>query len=166
MQLLVQSQRPDWLINQEDLLKYSLTTVPFSIGTADGFLAKTDKSKGLKHVTEGTDHAASPKDKTLVIEDGNALFHSMKDNLSNFKHISEKLFNMTPKKTDVIFSTDMCKQGSVNCQSNGKETSRVWRKTSGERRKHQITGRLDEFPHKGREKETTCEDHVLVMGER
>ncbi|KAH3802081.1 hypothetical protein DPMN_155750 [Dreissena polymorpha] len=113
MQLLVQSQRQDWLINQKDLLNYSLTTVPFSIGTADGFLAKTDKLKGLKHVTEGTDHAAIPKDKTLVIEDGNALFHSMKDNPSNFKHISEKLFNMTQKKTDVIFSTDMCKQGSV-----------------------------------------------------
>ncbi|KAH3785888.1 hypothetical protein DPMN_163983 [Dreissena polymorpha] len=54
-----------------------------SIGPADGFLAKTDKSKGLKHVAEGADHADNPIDKTLVIGDGNALFHSIKNIPSN-----------------------------------------------------------------------------------
>ena len=29
------------------VLKYPLTPVPYAIGTADGFLAKTDKSKGF-----------------------------------------------------------------------------------------------------------------------
>lgn len=50
--------------------------VPFSIGTTDGYLAKTDKSKGLKYLSEGLDLANIPAqtENFLVIEDGNALF--------------------------------------------------------------------------------------------
>ncbi len=129
-----------------------------SIGTADGFPTKTDISKSFKHVTEGTDHADIPKDNTLVIEDGNALLHSMRDIPSNFKRISEKLFNMTPKKTDVIFSSDMYKQGSVNAME---------RKRCGCGEKHLVkgekTGRLEEFPHKWREQAITCEDLGRAM---
>ena len=43
MQLFVQSQRPDIQIDLGDLMQYPLTPVPFSICTADGCLAKTDK---------------------------------------------------------------------------------------------------------------------------
>lgn len=115
MQLLVQSQNPEINIDLAEILKYPLTPVPFSIGTADGSLAKTDKSKGFKYLTEGLDITAAPAtDKTVImIEDGNALFHSMKEIPSNFKQISEKLFNMIPKKADAIFSTDMYLEDSV-----------------------------------------------------
>ena len=115
MQLLVQSQQPDINIDLATLMKYPLTPVPFSIGTADGCLEKTDKSKGLKYITEGIDLADIPQsDKTLlVIEDGNALFHSMKEVPNNFRQISEKLFNMMPQRVDVIFSTDMYKENYV-----------------------------------------------------
>ena len=96
-------------------MQYLLTPVPFSIGTADGCLAKTDKSKGMKYLIYGIDLANPPtQDKgLLIIEDGIALFHTMKEVPGKFKHISEKLFNMMPQKVDVIFSTDMYKENSI-----------------------------------------------------
>ena len=115
LQLLVQSQKMENPIELAVLMQYPLTTVPFSIGTADGCLSKTDKSKGLKYLIEGADVANPPVPNAdvLVIEDGNALFHSMKEIPGSFKLISQKLFNMMPKKVDVIFSTDMYKADSV-----------------------------------------------------
>ena len=117
MQLLVQSQRPDILIDLRDLMQYPLTPLSFSIGTADGCLAKSDKSKGMKYLINGIYLANPPAQEKgpLIVEDGNALFHTMKEVLGNFKHIhvSEKLFNMIPQKVDVIFSTDMYKENSI-----------------------------------------------------
>ena len=46
MQLLGTSQTPELNIDLADLMRYPLTPAPFSIGTADGCFAKTDKSKG------------------------------------------------------------------------------------------------------------------------
>ena len=40
MQLLVRSQTPELKIDLADLMKYPLTPVPFSIGTANGCFAK------------------------------------------------------------------------------------------------------------------------------
>ena len=115
MQVLVRSQTPELQIDLADLLKYLLTPVPFSNGTADGCFAKTDKSKGLKYLLDKTDSVnVAPQDSTvLLIEDGNALFHSIKEIPGNFRQISEKLFSMTSQKVDVIFSTDMYKEDSV-----------------------------------------------------
>lgn len=115
IQLLVKSQKPQNQIDMADLMKYPLTPVPCSIGSADGSLAKNDKSKGFKYLVGDTDIADVPKqdDSLLVVEDGNALFHCMREVPSNFKQIAEKLFNMMPKKVDVIFSTDMYLEDSV-----------------------------------------------------
>ena len=125
MQLLVRSQSPELQINLADLLKFPLTPVPFSIGTADGCFAKTDKSKGLKYLLEKTDSVnVAPQDSTvLLIEDGNALFHSIKEIPGNFRQISEKLFNMTSNKVDVIFSTDMYKEDSVKAMERNRRGS-------------------------------------------
>lgn len=62
-----------------------------------------------------TDSNAIPPhyDTLLVIEDGNAVFHCIKDIPDNFRRISEKIFNMMPNKVDVIFSTDMYQADSV-----------------------------------------------------
>ena len=114
-QLLVKSQCQEPKVDLAEMLKYPLTPVPYSIGTADGFLAKNEKSKGFKYLMKDTDMATPPpQDQTLlVIEDGNALFHSMTDIPKNFSGICDKLFNMMPHNVDVIFSTDMYKKGSV-----------------------------------------------------
>ncbi|KAL5020659.1 hypothetical protein ScPMuIL_002258, partial [Solemya velum] len=113
IQLLVKSQKPQNQIDIADLMKYPLTPVSYSIGSADGSLAKNDKSKGFKYLVEDTDTANVSKqdDSLLVVED--ALFHCMREVPSNFKQIAEKLFNMMPKKVDVIFSTDMYLEDSV-----------------------------------------------------
>ena len=125
MQLLVRSQTPELTIDLADLMKYPLTLVPFSIGTADGCFAKTDKSKGLTYLLDKTDSVnVAPQDETvLLIEDGNALFHSIKKIPGNFRQISEKLFSMTSQKVDVIFSTDMYKEDSVKSMEKNRRGS-------------------------------------------
>ena len=52
----------------------------------------------MKYLIDGIDLANPPaQDKgLLIIEDGNALFHIMKEVPGNFKHISKTLFNMMP----------------------------------------------------------------------
>ena len=44
---------------------------------------------------------------SLIIEDGNAVFHYLKEVPGNFKQICHKILDMLPKSTDVVFSTDM-----------------------------------------------------------
>jgi hypothetical protein len=74
----------------EDLGTYPLTPVPYSSGTADGFLTKNDKSKGFDYLTKGVDSAElSPYDTTLVIEDGNSLFYCMCKVPNKSKEISQ-----------------------------------------------------------------------------
>ena len=50
---------------------------------------------------------------TLVIQDDNAIFHVMSNITSNFHLIAHKIFDSSPRSGDVIFSTDMYKEGSI-----------------------------------------------------
>jgi len=43
-----------------ELTKYCLTPIPYSLGTADGFFVKTDKSKSLAHVTKDVEDQPLP----------------------------------------------------------------------------------------------------------
>ena len=66
--LLVRSQCDDLRIDLKELLAYPLTPVPYSIATSDGFLNKTDKSKGYHFLTKDVeDVPPPPDDKTVVI---------------------------------------------------------------------------------------------------
>lgn len=101
-------------IEIEYLMKYPLTPVPYSLATADGFFFKTDKAKGRHYLIKDVENAALPScETTLVIEDGNALFHYLREVLGNFKQICLKLFDMMVKTSDVVFSTDMYRPDSV-----------------------------------------------------
>ncbi len=103
-QLLVKSQTEGGQLDLNDLMRYPLTPVPYSIATADGLLAKTDKAKGIHYLTKDIPSVdLPPTENTLVIQDGNALFHSMKTIPPFFKDISVALFDMLPKKADIIF---------------------------------------------------------------
>jgi hypothetical protein len=87
-QLLVRSQCDDLRIDLKELLAYPFTPVPYSIATSDGFLNKTDKSKGYHFSTKDVkDVPPPPDDKTLVIGDGNAAFYYLKDLPPNFRDI-------------------------------------------------------------------------------
>jgi hypothetical protein len=113
-QLLVRSQCDDLRIDLKELLAYPLTPVPHSIATSDGFLNKTDKSKGYHFLTKDVeDVSPPPDDKTLVIEDGNVACYYLKDLPPNFRDICVRLFDMVVRKSDIIFSTYMYLENSI-----------------------------------------------------
>ena len=64
--------------HQLDLAKcfeYPLGPVSWPLGTPDGFLAKTDKSKGMHYIEKNTPRASRPcSNNSTVVIDGNALF--------------------------------------------------------------------------------------------
>ena len=43
----------------ENLMKYPLTPVPYSLATADGFFNKTDKSKGFHYLMNDVENVPS-----------------------------------------------------------------------------------------------------------
>ena len=75
--LLIKSQHLDDAHNLDELMWYSLTPVPHSLGTADGFFNKTNKATMLHFLMEDApEDVPYPKD-ALHVQDGNALFHSL-----------------------------------------------------------------------------------------
>ena len=118
-QLLVKSQMCPNPVSIEELMAYSLTPVPHSLGTADGFMAKTCKSKILAYLTaevSSVDGFYLRDEKVLYIEDGNARLHALKEIPDTFEQICLKLLDQLPRNSDVLFSTDMYKDGSVKSQ--------------------------------------------------
>ena len=71
-----------------ELMSYPLTPKPYSIATADGFFAKTNKAKGMELLAKDVDNKP-PGNETLVIEDGNAIFYYLSQVPGNFKGIAE-----------------------------------------------------------------------------
>ena len=124
-QLMVKAQLSGGQLNLREIVKFSLTPVPYSIGTSDNFFAKTDKSKGLHYLLRDVDNTQPPgTSKTLVVEDGNAVFYYLKEVPGNFKEIGRKIFNLTSSKADVVFSTDMYKPNSVkSCERTRRGTA-------------------------------------------
>ena len=137
LQLLIRSQEGG-KVELEELMKYPLTPVPYSLATADGFFNKTDKSKGFHYLMKGVDNAPLPSlDTTLIIEDGNAVFHYLTEVPGNFKQISHKILDRLPKNADVLFSTDMYYPDSIKS---------VERKRRGCAEKLLIQGELTKRP--------------------
>ena len=113
LQLLVKSHAHG-RVNVEELMQYPLSPIPYSLGTADGYMAKTDKSKGMQFLVKDVNDAPLPEDaSTMLIQDGNALFHAMTDIPSNFRLISHRIFDSMPKRVNFVFSTDMYQEGSI-----------------------------------------------------
>ena len=112
--LLVKALDKDVNLDMENIMTYCLTPIPYSIGTADGFLSKTDKAKSFINLTKDIDNAPIPQGNGMTIEDGNALFHIIKQIPGTFEKICEKFYEMLGPRGDVIVSTDMyspCSKG-------------------------------------------------------
>jgi len=73
--LLVKSQEKNLKYDMAELMKHCLTLIPYSLGTADCFFVKTDKSKSLAHLTKDVEDQPLPpaNDDMLTMVDGNAL---------------------------------------------------------------------------------------------
>ena len=118
-QILVKSQLLPKPIDIAELMTYSLTPVPHSLGTPDGYMAKTNKAAAVHFLTRDVNDATQPdreSKEVLFIEDGNAHFHTLKDVPSTFKQISLKLLEQIGQKQNVIFSTDMYVEDSIKSQ--------------------------------------------------
>ena len=92
-QLLIKCQELDVKVDLREVMKYSLTPVPHSLATADGFPAKTDKSKGFAYLTRNVESldASELTCVDVTIEDGNAIFYYMKQLPDTFYEISERI---------------------------------------------------------------------------
>ena len=65
IQLLVKSQTHGQ-VSIEELMKYPMSPVPYSLGTPDGYMTRIDKAKGMNHLLKGANDAPFPSDaKTL-----------------------------------------------------------------------------------------------------
>ena len=106
-------------------MSFPLTPVPLGTKTSDGLLLKTGKTKGIHYLLKNQLSPEKPGENfTLVIEDGNPLFHALKDIPCNFKEIYLKPFGMVSSKTyDKIFSTDMYCPDSVNSMERRRKRS-------------------------------------------
>ena len=111
--LLVKSQTQK--LDLQELMRYPLMPVPSAIGTPDGHLLKTDKSKGFHSLVKDIKDASVPSDQeTMYIEDGNAIFHSMREMPRTFKQICQNILSIAlSAKTNVIFSTDSYMPDSI-----------------------------------------------------
>ena len=120
-----------------ELMKYPLMPVLSTIGIPDGYLLKTDKSKGFTYLTKQLDDFTMPSDaKTLNVEDGNAIFYCMKKVPATFKQICEKIYDVSiVGKSDLLFSTDMYNENSIKSMERTNRGSGQKRKTKGESKK-------------------------------
>ncbi|KAG1701680.1 hypothetical protein GQR58_004701 [Nymphon striatum] len=109
LQLLIKLQRQDESINLKELMSYPLMPVPSSIGTPDGYLPKTDKSKGFHYLTKGIENAEILDPSiTMYIEDGNATFYNLKQSPTTFKEICEKIFDISTSGKKMSFLVLIC----------------------------------------------------------
>ena len=77
--LLIKSQHLDDPIDIDELMRYSLTPVPHSLGTPDGFFNKTSKAAMLHYMMDDAPEEVIYPAERLYIQDGNTLFHALKN---------------------------------------------------------------------------------------
>ena len=68
----------DEILDLNRIMKYCLTPIPYCIATADGYLAKGEKSKSFSNLSKNVEDAVLKHTNSLTVEDGNALFYQLK----------------------------------------------------------------------------------------
>ena len=116
--LLIKAQDLDHPVSIEELMTYSLTSVPHALGTPDGFMNKTEKSKAVRFLLKDVESEDIPRqDKSIfAIDDGNARLYWLIELPNTFGEITLKILNQLPKHIDVCFSTDMYYDQSIKSQ--------------------------------------------------
>ena len=98
----------------EKVLKYPLSTVPFSLASSDGYPLKTNKSVLLhKNQQYYEEQDLSKLPNSVFIIDGNALFHSILDIPTTFGELAKKIFSCLPKSSTIHFVTDTYRDNSI-----------------------------------------------------
>ena len=106
-------------LDLDELMRYPLTPVPYSLGTADGYFNKTNKAEMKNYLAKqliDTETTTEYANDVFFIQDGNAMFHSMVDIPPTFKGIALRLLDAMIKHKKFIFSTDCYNQFSIKAQ--------------------------------------------------
>lgn len=81
-------------IDLKELLSYALTPVPLSLGTGDGTMCKTDKSKLMHELEKGTECTPGFPSGSALIVDGMAFIQQQVHNIPpTFGQLADKLLN-------------------------------------------------------------------------
>ena len=114
--LLIKSQHLDEPIGLDELMRYSLTPVPHNLGTADGFFNKTNKAAMLHYLIEDAPEEVPYPTDSFYIQDGNALFHALKNLPPTFGEICLQVLDQMVVKKNFVFSTDSYHADSIKAQ--------------------------------------------------
>ena len=114
--LLIKSQHLDEPIDLDELMQYSLTPVPHSLGTADGFFNTTSKAAMLHYLMEDAPEEVPYPTNSIYIQDGNALFHALKNLPPTFGEICLQVIDQMVVKKNFVFSTDSYHADSIKAQ--------------------------------------------------
>ena len=121
--LLIKSQHLDELLSLGKLMRYALTLVPHSHGTADGFFNKTNKAAMLHFVMEDAPEDVLYPTNSFYIQDGNVLFHALANLRPTFGTICLKVLDQMVVEKNFVFSTDSYHADSIKERSQ----ERLWR---------------------------------------
>ncbi|MES9950704.1 MAG: hypothetical protein ABW118_17235 [Candidatus Thiodiazotropha sp.] len=101
-------------IDLQVTLSYPLGPVPYSLATADGMPAKTEKSKLLHHLESCVEPVTTPTDEGIAhVIDGNASLYVLSPVPENFQGVAEIVLDRLPKASRVDFVTDTYKEKSI-----------------------------------------------------
>lgn len=114
--LLIKSQLLDEPLDLGELMCFSLTPVPHSLGTADGFFAKTNKAAMLHFLLDDSPQDVPYPKEAVHIQDGMALFHVLTNIAPTFGGICLQVLDMMASKKNFIFSTDCYEAESIKGQ--------------------------------------------------
>ena len=114
--LLIKSQHQDEPLNLDELMRYSLTPVPHSLATSDGFFNKTNKAAMLHFLMEDASEDVPYPKEALYIQDGNALFHALMNLPPTFGEICLQVLDQMVAKKNFVFSTDSYHSDSIKPQ--------------------------------------------------
>ena len=114
--LLIKSQLLDEPLNLDELMQYSLTPVPPSLGTPDGFFAKTNKASMLHFLlADTTEEVPYPSD-AIYIQDGMALWYVLTNLPQTCGDICLQVLDLMAAKKNFVFSTDCYHADSIKAQ--------------------------------------------------
>ncbi|KAJ8348897.1 hypothetical protein SKAU_G00274860 [Synaphobranchus kaupii] len=102
-------------IDLEEVMRYPLSPVPHSLGTSDGFFCKTNKAPMVHYLLSDT-HVPDYPLGAMFIQDGNALFHTLKNLPDTYGEICLQVLDNMVAKQNLIFSTDNYEHESIKAQ--------------------------------------------------
>ncbi len=97
-------------------MSYPLTPVPPSLGTPDGFFAKTNKASILHFLLEDMTEEVHYPSGAILIQDGLALLYKLVNLPPTFGEICLQILDHMIAKKNFIFSTDSYQADSIKGQ--------------------------------------------------